>query len=113
MPEKRWVLKRVSNEIYCSSSGHHFIRVSYQVAGERRAGDYCFEVNSLSGKKTPSLILPKYFERDIKRAAHELLTNGKPVYHEYDRDGNKRYEELRYHYDDWAAWMTGCLAKEL
>ncbi len=65
------------------------------------------------GERAWELTLPAYFHLEIKRALHDLLTDGKPVFHEFDRDGNKRYDELRYHYDGWAAHVIASLAKEV
>jgi hypothetical protein len=110
---KRWELIGMSESIYCSSSGHHFIHVWYRLGKQRCHGDYCMDDNSLDGKRSYSLTIPKYFEQQLKRSLHTLLTTGNPIYYEYDQHGNMRLDELRYHYPGWAAWMISNLAEDL
>lgn len=100
---------RVINEVYVSSSFHHFFRVVMkQVAGDKRlhvTDDYGFEFAEPFEHRR----YPKYVLEATERAILELLKSGKAVFHEYDRDGCKRYEDLRYHDDESVKWMIEVL----
>lgn len=97
----KFKLRAVSNHIYCSSSMDHFVSVFFLVNGNRVARDYWFEGNHLIQADTPfEYRIPLYFAQEIHAAIVEML-KGEPKVYEFDRDGNKRYENLRYHPDGW------------
>lgn len=89
----------VFNSFYISSSCHVFFSVRWD-GGSR---DYCPTVGWLS---LPNATregwegAPKYLTAEVERQIAELLTTGKPKPYEYDRDGNKRFENLRYWGDE-------------
>lgn len=109
---KSWELVSVSSEIYCSSSCDHFVKVFYKRNGKGMNRDLYIENRDLLNEYGTDLVgVPNYFMVEVKRALLIVLPTAR--YHEYDRDGNKRYENLRYHYSDWVDWMSGVLKRDL
>ncbi len=95
----------VADEINCSSSGHHFQLVRFTHNGKRMSGWWFFESGCLEvygqkeGRPPLSIKFPAYFITSVKAGIRAALPTAKVF--EYDRDGNKRYNDLRYHPDDW------------
>lgn len=98
--KRKYTNVTVLHSIYCSSSFDHFIGVTYHENGMWRSRDFYIEGCALMGKRSYDLEIPQYFEDEILRGLLAALKQGVTVY-EYDRDGNKRYENLRYHDDEW------------
>lgn len=90
----------VVHEIYCSSSFDHFVGIVYRENGEWRSRDFWIDGRALLGKRGLSVEIPQYFLDDILRGLLQALKDGVKVC-EYDRDGNKRFEGLRYHDPEW------------
>ena len=109
---KSWGLRAVKSDIYCSSSGHHFVKVLYTHNGKRVARDLFIENRDLINERGTHLLnVPRYFMLEVKRALLAVLPTAR--YHECDRDGNQRYEDLRYHRPDWVEWMSEVLKREV
>lgn len=89
---------RLSKEIYISSSTDYFVKVFYQYQTLRWTRSYWFAGRGLQGVNSPHVVkMPRYVIREVERQLLELLKSDRVVYHEYDRDHNKRYSDLRYH----------------
>ncbi len=103
---------RVIDEVYVSSSNHHFFRVVMkQLSGDKRLhinDDYAFGCAEPFEHRR----YPKYVLEAVERAILELLKSDKAIFHEIDRDGEKRYEDLRYHEDRDTAWMIEYLERD-
>jgi hypothetical protein len=105
----KFKLRGTHSQINCSSSGHHFVDVFFTVSGDPTMRTWCFEMDTLLyADGFGSYRIPQYFERELKEALIKLLESNPKVY-EYNRDGIRRYENLRYHPDDWVEntlkWM--------
>jgi hypothetical protein len=98
---RKYKVVRVGNDIYCSSSCDHWCGVTYTVNEVRCYGNFWFEGNCLESHTGIELChLPRYFDRAVRAAVLTMLETN-PRVHEYDRDGNKRYDDMRYHPDGW------------
>lgn len=117
--EHAYQLINVETDIYCSSSIDHFVTLAYWHNGEWRCGDFWFEgdcIETYSRRESNSTPLnvkfPAYFVKAVKAAILAKLPTSK-VY-ERDREGGKRYEDLRYHHDpDWVQRWINHLTTEL
>lgn len=86
----------VSTLCYVSSSGHYHWDVGYSdTRGKRYTGSYCY------GFGLYERCIPKYLETEIEKRIADMLESGTTKFHEYDRDGNKRFENLRYHLPEY------------
>jgi len=98
-------LDMVRSEIYCSSSGHHWMMIHFSHNNKSQTGEWFFENESLDvySKRyaMPPLQIkfPAYFIAEVKATILAKLPTARVF--EYDRDMNKRYTDLRYHPDDW------------
>jgi len=112
MPDAKYSKIKVSGDVYCSSSGHHFISVYYNVGERRWSRRYCIDNDDMLTLVGMYLkAFPAYFMREIYRQLIDRLPTCR-VY-EFDRDGEKRYDELRYHPDDWTEKTLVWLRKQL
>ncbi|MGB1284939.1 MAG: hypothetical protein ACPG7F_00280 [Aggregatilineales bacterium] len=106
--KKAYSVIKVSPHVYVNSSSHYSFEIVLDWRGSRRSGWYDPMHHDLvmkhSGRwKWNSSIVrkyPKYLREDIAAAVHELFTSGDAQFYEYDRDGSKRYDNLRYHHDE-------------
>lgn len=112
MPPKprAYILRGLSTDINCSSSGHHSTDLYCSYRDKRCSGwDYDIDTDSIWGTRQPDIVVPKYFRTAIRRELLTILKSGGYRVFEYDRDKNKRYTDLRYHEDGWAvhtiAWL--------
>lgn len=111
----------VSTILYCSSDSHHHVHVWFKRRGKRGvnahiSATYCVEfgwLDNLHPQGNEDLRVPAYLRREIKRQLLAHLEAGTVKVHEYDRDGNKRWENLRYHEDDWVATTITWLRSQL
>ena len=94
----------VNNNVYVNSSGYYIFDVMFSWKGKRRTGQY--------DPMHPALVMtdgdrisivnkyPNYLRSEIARAAFSLLQSGTVRFYEYNQDGDRRYENLRYHSDE-------------
>lgn len=87
----------VTSEVYVNSQSDYtfyaHIKGYGKVAYDPSVGFYVPE-----SRQNPSMNrFPLYVRREVDRQVLERLLSSDTRYHEYDRDGNKRYENLRYH----------------
>lgn len=82
---------------YVSSSCDYFIDVSYQRGSEGRyCSTYCLAGGFVS-KRGWDNAKPQYMLAEVKRQIALLVQEDGIKWHEYDKDGNKRYNNLRYY----------------
>jgi hypothetical protein len=95
---------RVYGDVYVSSSFDYFARVRYSCGGKVHRRDVWINSASIEYENgLGSLKIPRYFQRELERQIVALLKDPTTRFHEYDRDGNKRYEDLRYFDADYVA----------
>lgn len=111
MKQRKYEVVKVIDEVYVSSSGHHFFKVVIiEVATDRRRR--ALDTYSFGEAEPFDHRYPKYVIEATERAALKLLKSGKVTFYEYDRDGEKRYTDLRYHDEHNTAWMIECLERD-
>lgn len=76
---------------YVSSSYHYFTEVTFKENGKLMRMRLCIP----SDLYQPSA-LPKYACLEIMRQLRQRVESGQIRFHEFDRDGNKRWEGLKY-----------------
>lgn len=80
-----------------TSTGHYGWEVSYRdTSGNRHHRWYHYGL-----MKPMEFKAPKYLIAEVERLIAADIENGITVFYEFDRDGNKRYENLRYHDPDY------------
>lgn len=100
MTNRAYTEVKVIGDINCSSSADHFIPVKLLKRGKWERYDYYFEGGSFIGVRSFDVVIPAYARRMVDEAILADLKDGARVF-EYDREGMKRYDELRYHEPDW------------
>jgi hypothetical protein len=98
----------IFTDVYCSSSGHHVIRMTGFFGGKYFDLDISsselnqtFQWSNRWGDKEWSFVPRNKYPAYFYAALADKLASIKPdewTFHEYDQHGNKRYEELRYHH---------------
>ena len=112
MPDAKYSKINVFGDVYCSSSGHHFISVDYKVGERRWSREYSIDNDDmLTGDGMYLKEFPAYFLREIYKQLIDHLPTCR-VY-EFDRDGDERDTDLRYHPDDWTEKTLVWLRKQL
>jgi hypothetical protein len=105
---------QVLREIYVSSSGHYFGKMRYVHNGQRFTRDVDLNNGTvLALDDVYPVQLPQYVMRRVWELYLEAFEHGHNDYYEYDRDGNKRYDNLRYFSYEGEAWITECLRRDL
>lgn len=112
MTRRAYTEAKVIGDINCSSSADHFIDVKLLKRGVWHKYAYHFEGGSFIGKRSWDIQIPAYARRMVDEAILADLKAGARVF-EYDRDGNKRYDELRYHEPGWIERRIAQLEAEL
>jgi len=83
---------------YVSSSYDHHVEVTYQIEGKGRyRSTYCITCGAFSGNRGLDYSKPVYMLKEIVRQLAKLILTDAIQWHEYDREGQKRYENLRYY----------------
>ena len=83
---------RVYNTVYVSSTGHYSFRVSFTENGKKTGRDYDYGLYYPLRRN-----YPRYVTSAVELEIAKLLKSGEAKFYEVDRDGNRRYEGLRYH----------------
>lgn len=94
--------------VYVSSSRHytfsfHVTEYLHGQPGKRRTVTWCYEFG------TEPCTLPRYLVADMQAKVKAGIKAGVFRYYEYDQDGNKRYDGLRYFDADHVAWIASRL----
>lgn len=95
MPQHKYTQVFVTSEVNVSSTGHYSFHVII-VEATRLHRLYYDGLRSFWTETTDPRF-PEYVIRECQYQVMNLLLSDKTRYYEYDRDGNKRYENLRYH----------------
>lgn len=86
----------IGRDVYIDSLGHyHFMVMSNKL-----------KIDHFSDGFERITHPPEYLELETKRQIAALLKSGEAKFYEHDRDGNRRYTELRYRNPDMEAWYT-------
>jgi hypothetical protein len=85
---------RVGFAVNCSSTGHYSARVDYSIVARDGSVKKRKRTWFYIGTKSA---LPQYVQDEIFRQLRALYCDGELSIYENDRDGNARYEDLRYH----------------
>lgn len=101
---------QVLRDVYVSSTGHYTGAVRFVRHGQRFKYDVDLSGGlTVFGRGLNEIKLPKYVMNRIRELYLEAFEHGHNQYHEYDREGNKRYEDLRYHSQEAVNWIIECL----
>lgn len=105
----------VAKLVYVSSSFHYHFDVAFKEHGEAFSEHgfthyrtYAFGVFNPMDRQ-----YPKYVERAVEEKILELLKSGAATFHEYDRDGIMRFEDLRYYDGEEVKRMIRVLERRL
>lgn len=102
----------VTRYINVSSTGHYFGHVVFRRGG--RGWGYDFDLSNgyvMTKKNMDALHLPQYVMTTIRHLYIECLKTD-AIYYEYDREGERRYSNLRYHSQETVNWIIECLQKD-
>lgn len=100
---------RTWHQVYCSSSGHHFAKVTIY-DGKRvidREWDFATDCVLQKNSIFPYRGYPQYLLDDIKRKFRESYLKEDLEFYEVNQDGVKRFDNLRYHDDEIFARRVG------
>lgn len=114
MTYRKFINVRVWTHINISSSGHYFAEMSYTEVDRdgkiRRtwSRDYCVsdDIFLALSPYQDEWSAPKYVYEAVHSQLIDLHEKGKLKFFEYDRDKNKRYENLRYHEPEHWQWLV-------
>lgn len=94
---------KVLHDVYCNSQGH-FEFFAYSTAGPFAVCDS--GGGERLGKSGWDLWdVPIYVDNEVRRQVGELARAGKLHFYEHDRDGDKRYDNLRYVDQEHVEWI--------
>ena len=109
---RRYQLSHVSSKVYCSSSGHYGVDVAYNVydaTGRLVETEHCtYCPNDEGFWKKKSIVpgsRPKYLVNAIELTLRRKFQAGELRFYEYDKDGNRRWDNFRYHEDHHFAYQ--------
>lgn len=107
----RATVTHVSSNVYCSSTMHYAVSVKLERGTKRAYYEYDFDGALLwQGKRTwRERPCPKYIEAAILEQLRAMHQAGELHVYENDRDGNRRYTDLRYHDPIHFARLIGLL----
>lgn len=86
----------IKSQGYVSSSHDYHVRVFICKNGAGFTWTFLLNARSFIGKGS-YIEMPKYVIAEVMRQLREMMTAGTLKWHEYDRDGNERWENLRYY----------------
>lgn len=112
MTDRAYTEAKVIDDINCSSSADHFVEIKLLKRGVWHKYSYHFEGGELINDRTWDAQIPAYARRMVDEAILADLKAGARVF-EYDREGFKRYTDLRYHEPDWIERRIVMLEAEL
>jgi hypothetical protein len=113
MPQHKYTQVYVMSEVNVSSTRHYSFRVTIKEATRLHRVYYDGSKEFWTERAFPRF--PQYVVRECQRQVMSRLLSDETRYFEYDRDRNKRYENLRYHdpehVREWGKRMAERLAK--
>lgn len=92
----------VSKHVYVTSTGHYEARVMWTGG----MAYYALGMGLLTTTGYTWDRAPKYLVSEAQRLIAEMFRDGSAKFYEYDRDHNKRYDNLRYHDPEVVAWWA-------
>ena len=102
---KRKYHVKVFASLYCTSMCDYFATAIIIGGGRRETRE--IDLNGLRimwhNKPFTYKGYPQYVSRSIADQLKQMLDEGELSVYEYDRDGNRRYHDLRYHHPDHLA----------
>lgn len=105
---------QVFREINVSSSGHYFGKMRYIYNGRRITRDVDLSNGVIMDKRGFDAVqLPVYVQFRVWQLYLEAFEHKHNTFFEYDRDGNKRYDDLRYYSREGENWITECIKREV
>lgn len=111
MAQRRFTNIRVSSEVRVMSDGHFWFRV-FMTGGVPR--DYAIDLGFMEADNAPSSVMgwkaPKYLVEEVDKQIGVMFRDKTAKFYECDRDGWKRYDNLRYLDMDMVAWWAAKLA---
>jgi len=101
----------VFKDVYVSSSCDYHFHLHIQGYG-RVIYDPSMGFYVEDSQQDPSMNrFPQYVRREVDRQILERFKAADTIYYEYDRDHNKRYENLRYHDNERVNWWIEIMEK--
>jgi len=96
---KRKYNVKVFSEVYCSSSGYYVASCLITGGGKRDKRDIDLAGCRIMWHSQPFTYqgYPAYVTRSIADQLKQMSDEGELSVYEYNRDGDRRYQELRYH----------------
>lgn len=109
MKPRKYTNIQVWDGIYCSSTTDYSVDVTYLENGKRTRRTFWVNQNCFDGLGNQFTweTAPKYLLHDVNQALYLMLSAGDYQVYEIDRDGEKRYENLRYHMPNYLLRMVG------
>jgi len=99
---RRYEEVKVLNGVYISSDFHYHFHC--RIEGKGR--DYTPDMGFLAKDGPYSYRgYPLYVHTEVQRQIAKKLRDGTFSFYEYDREGNRRYDELRYRNEDYEAHL--------
>ncbi len=111
MPQPKYTEVSVLSEVNVSSTRHYSFRVVIKEANKIHRVFYDGSKGFWTETTHPRF--PQYVIRECQRQTMSRLLSDDTRYFEYDRDGNKRYENLRYHDPEFVKHWGKRLAERL
>ena len=96
---KRKYTVTVSHQVYCTSMGHYFAKALIKDGKTREWRDIDLNGCRIMWRDKPFTYqgYPAYVQQSIADQLKQMLDEGELSVYEHDRDGNRRYYDLRYH----------------
>jgi hypothetical protein len=112
MKQRKYTQVKVVCNFYCSSSQDYFATVRWvENDNLRQRGGREFWINQNAflgkGRRMEWWTAPKYLMQAVEEQLWQAVGSGDYVVHENDRDGNRRYKDLRYHSANYLKRMVG------
>lgn len=101
---------KVSASVRCMSDGHHWFHVRYTAYQNSKSVFVWRDYNPSVGFAGLGYALgwqaPKYLIAEVDRQIGQMCRDNQFKVYECDRDGNERYDDLRYHDPDVFKWYA-------
>lgn len=99
---RRYSNVRILTEVYVTSHADYWFKVMMDGGPSR---SYCPHVGFEGRGHWITWEGPKYLIDEVDRQIAQGCRDGRFKFYERDRDGNKRYDNLRYHDDEHVQWF--------
>lgn len=110
MKHRKYTNVRVWDGIYCTSTYNYFVTVTWLENGKHTRREMQVNDGSFDGFGTQWEWngAPKYLMNEIWAALWLMVQADDCRVYEKDREGERRYENLRYHEPNYLKRMVGC-----